>query len=361
MTLLVTGGAGFIGSNFILEWLTRHEEPVVNLDILGYAGNLENLATVRHDPRHIFVQGDIRDRATVARLLADYQPRAIVHFAAQTHVDRSIDDPGAFLQANVDGTFTLLESCRQYWRRLPAAQCDAFRFLHISTDEVYGSLPPSAAPATENHPYQPSSPYSASKAASDHLVMSWHRTYGLPTLISHCSNNYGPRQFPEKLIPLFLRLALAGAPLPLYGNGLQQRDWLHVADHCAALRLLLAQGQPGQRYNIGSGQESSNLDMAQTLCALLDQRLPRPDSQPYARLIQHVADRPGHDTRYALDTKKIRTQLGWQARTPLAHGLASTVDWYLAHRQWMERVPEMGAIAWHQNNNSPADSGPARP
>lgn len=348
MTLLVTGGAGFIGSHFILEWLNRHHEAIINLDALSYAGNLANLAPLQQDTRHHFVHGDIRDRELVTRLLTEYQPRALVHFAAQTHVDRSIDGPAAFIQTNIDGTYALLEACRHYWRELPETQAAGFRFLHISTDEVYGSLAPTANAATETHPYQPSSPYSASKAASDHLVMSWHRTYGLPVLMSHCSNNYGPRQFPEKLIPLFISKALAGQPLPLYGNGLQQRDWLHVADHCAALRLLLAQGAPGERYNIGSGTETSNLEIALTLCALLDQRRPRADGRPYAEQIQHVADRPGHDTRYALDTGKIRRQLGWQASTVLAEGLSATVDWSLQHPEWSTHANADAAIAWRQ-------------
>ncbi|CAM4363815.1 dTDP-glucose 4,6-dehydratase [Kerstersia similis] len=349
MTLLVTGGAGFIGSHFILEWFNHNQETVLNLDALNYAGNMANLAPLKQDARHRFVHGDIRDRDLLAQVLADHRPRALVHFAAQTHVDRSIDDPTAFIQTNVDGTGVLLEACRHYWSALPEDERASFRFLHISTDEVYGSLSLTADAATEAHPYRPSSPYSASKAASDHLVMAWHRTYGLPVLISHCSNNYGPHQFPEKLIPLFLANALAGKSLPLYGNGLQQRDWLYVSDHCTALRMLLADGRPGQRYNIGSGTETSNLEIALTLCALLDQRRPRTDGRPYAEQIRHVADRPGHDMRYALDTRKIQQQLGWKAKIPLHDGLATTVDWYLTNPAWSPLAISTETPAWREH------------
>lgn len=353
MTLLVTGGAGFIGGNFILDWLAQSDERIINLDALTYAGNLASLAPIKHDSRHLFVHGDINDQALLDSLLATHQPRAIVHMAAHTHVDRSINDPETFVRANLDGTSSLLQATLRFWRGLPPARQTQFRFLHISTDEVYGSLPGGAAPSTEDSPYQPSSPYSASKAGSDHLVMAWHRTYGLPVLVSHCSNNYGPRQFPEKLIPLFIFNALGNRPLPLYGDGQQQRDWLHVSDHCAALRLILERGQPGNRYNVGSGMETCNLDLVHALCHILDTQRPRADGRPHAQGIQHVTDRPGHDTRYALNTGKILRELGWQASTPLEQGLQQTINWYLESAQWLAETVS-GSNRQRQASANPA-------
>ena len=357
MTLLVTGGAGFIGSNFVLDWLNAAEvkrEAVVTLDALTYAGNPENLASLRGDARHTLVQGDICDRALVDQLLAAHRPRAIVHFAAESHVDRSIHGPGAFIRTNVEGTFTLLEAARAYWSGLEADAKAAFRFLHVSTDEVYGSLAPGDAAFTETHPYEPNSPYSASKAASDHLVRAWHHTYGLPVLTTNCSNNYGPYHFPEKLIPLMIVNALAGKPLPVYGDGQQVRDWLYVGDHCSALRAVLAGGQPGEVYNIGGWNEKPNLEIVHTVCALLDELAPAPSRGPrgvvsaatgqavqrYAELITHVKDRPGHDRRYAIDPGRLSTELGWQPRHSVQEGLAATVDWYLANLTWCQGVRE---------------------
>ena len=337
MTLLVTGGAGFIGSNFVLDWLAHNDEPVVNVDALTYAGNRANLAALDGDPRHHFVHGDICDRALLERLFAEHRPRAVIHLAAESHVDRSIDNPGAFLRTNVDGTFALLEAARVWLTTQPDAVRNAFRFVHVSTDEVYGALEPHARPFTERHPCLPNSPYSASKAASDHLVRAWHHTWKLPTLITRCSNNYGPFQFPEKLIPLLLIRALRGETLPLYGDGRQVRDWLYVGDHCAALRAVLAHGEPGETYNIGGWNELRNVDLLEQLCALLDARRPDPGG-PYARLLRHVADRPGHDRRYAIDARKIATELGWKPRHTFTSGLARTVDWYLAHPQWLADI-----------------------
>ncbi len=330
--LLVTGGAGFIGSNFVLSTLAQAGETIVNLDKLTYAGSLKNLEALRGDARHTFVQGDIADRVLVRGLLERHRPRAIVHLAAETHVDRSIEGPAEFVQTNVVGTFCLLEEARAYWSALAAPERAAFRFLHVSTDEVYGSLGPGDAPFTEETPYAPNSPYSASKASSDHLVRAYHHTYGLPTLVTNCSNNYGPHQFPEKLIPLMIHHALAGKPLPVYGDGQNVRDWLYVADHCAALREVLARGRPGEVYNVGGGAEMKNLDLVKTLCALLDDAKPRTGGS-YAGLITFVKDRPGHDRRYAIDSGKIRRELGWQPQESFESGLRKTVRWYLERQQ----------------------------
>ena len=310
--ILVTGGAGFIGSNFVLQWLAEEDEALVNLDKLTYAGNLENLASLQGDARHVFVQGDIGDSALVSRLLAEHRVRAVLNFAAESHVDRSIHGPGAFIETNVGGTYRLLEAVRAYWGTLPAAEQATFRFLHVSTDEVYGSLGPGDAAFTEAHPYEPNSPYSASKAASDHMVRAWHHTYGLPVLTTNCSNNYGPLHFPENLIPLMIVNALAGKPLPVYGDGQQVRDWLYVGDHCRAIRRVLADGRLGETYNIGGWNEKPNQDIVHTVCALLDERRPRADGQPYASQIAYVTDRPGHDRRYAIDARKIERELGWK-------------------------------------------------
>jgi dTDP-glucose 4,6-dehydratase len=334
--ILVTGGAGFIGSNFVLEWLAQMDEPVVNLDKLTYAGNLRNLETVARDPRHVFVQGDINDRALVESLLARHSVRAIVHFAAESHVDRSIHGPGDFITTNVNGTFALLEAARAYWSGLSAEKQARFRFLHVSTDEVYGSLGPLDPPFTESTPYAPNSPYAASKAGSDHLVRAWYHTYGLPTLITNCSNNFGPYQFPEKLIPLMILNAREGKPLPIYGDGKNVRDWLYVSDHCAALRQVLAAGEPGAHYNIGAANEKTNLEVVHAICALLDEF--HPEGAPHARLITFVKDRPGHDRRYAIDASRIQRELGWRPRESFESGLRKTVEWYLEHPEWVREV-----------------------
>jgi dTDP-glucose 4,6-dehydratase len=349
MTLLVTGGAGFIGSNFVLDWLAQSDEAVVNLDALTYAGNLRNLESLRGDARHVFVHGDIGDRALVDRLFAAHRPRAVLHFAAESHVDRSIHGPGAFVKTNVEGTFTLLEAARAHCATLDAEARAAFRFLHVSTDEVYGSLAPDAPAFTEDHPYAPNSPYSASKAASDHLVRAWHHTYGLPVLTTNCSNNYGPYQFPEKLIPLIVVAALAGRPLPVYGDGLQVRDWLYVGDHCSGVRAVLAHGRVGQTYNIGGDNEMRNLDIVRTVCALLDELRPDP-AGPYARLITHVKDRPGHDRRYAIDARKIGRELGWRPAETFASGIRKTVRWYLDHADWVAEVQSGAYRDWVATN-----------
>ncbi len=329
--LLVTGGAGFIGSNFVLSSIAATGEPVVNLDKLTYAGNAANLDALRADARHVFVKGDICDRALVRQLFARHRPRAVVHLAAESHVDRSIEGPAEFVQTNVVGTFALLEEARSYWLSLAAPERSAFRFLHVSTDEVYGSLGPDDPAFSESTPYAPNSPYSASKAASDHLVRAYWHTYGLPALTTNCSNNYGPHQFPEKLIPLMIHQALAGKPLPVYGDGQNVRDWLFVLDHCAALRAVLERGRPGEVYNIGGNAEMKNLDLVRTLCALLDDARPRTGGS-YADLITFVKDRPGHDRRYAIDSAKIRRELGWQPAESFASGLKKTVRWYLERR-----------------------------
>ena len=337
MTLLVTGGAGFIGSNFVLDWLAAPDsagEPIVNLDALTYAGNRENLAALDGHARHVFVHGDTTDRALLDRLLAEHRPRAIVHFAAESHVDRSIHGPGAFIHTNVQGTFTLLEAARAHWGTLQGTAREAFRFHHVSTDEVYGTLQPGDAPWNEDCPYSPNSPYAASKAASDHLVRSFQHTYHLPTLTTNCSNNYGPYLFPEKVIPLMILNALEGKPLPVYGDGQQIRDWLYVEDHTAAIWLVLTQGRIGETYNIGGLNERRNLDLVNIICALLDRQSPRADGRSYAGQIAFVADRPGHDRRYAIDSAKIRRELGWQPRENFDTGIAKTVDWYLRNRAW---------------------------
>ncbi|MHB1231489.1 MAG: dTDP-glucose 4,6-dehydratase [Burkholderiales bacterium] len=334
--ILVTGGAGFIGANFVLDWLAGNGGPVVNLDKLTYAGNLENLAALKEDPRHSFVRGDIGDAALVEKLLKQHRPRAIVNFAAESHVDRSIHGPEDFIQTNVVGTFHLLEVVRVHWEKLPEDQHAAFRFLHISTDEVYGSLGPNDSAFTETTSYAPNSPYSASKAASDHLVRAYHHTYGLPVLTTNCSNNYGPYQFPEKLIPLIILNALHGKPLPIYGDGLNVRDWLYVGDHCSAIRAVLEQGRAGETYNIGGCNEMANIDVVETVCALLDEL--KPAAQPYAALITYVKDRAGHDRRYAIDARKIERELGWKPEETFETGIRKTVAWYLAHMDWVERV-----------------------
>ena len=336
--ILVTGGAGFIGSNFVLDWLAQGDEPVVNLDKLTYAGNLANLAALAGDSRHIFVQGDIGDAALVAGLLARHRPRALIHFAAESHVDRSIHGAQDFIDTNIVGTFRLLEAVRGHWAGLPPAERDAFRFLHVSTDEVYGSLAPQAPAFTEAHACEPNSPYSASKAASDHLVRAWHHTYGLPVLTTNCSNNYGPYHFPEKLIPLVIAKALAGEPLPVYGDGKQVRDWLFVADHCEAIRTVLAKGKVGETYNVGGNSEKQNIEVVQAICALLDQRRPRADGQSRSSQITYVADRPGHDRRYAIDASKLKDELGWEPQHTFDQGIAFTVDWYLDNQAWVNGV-----------------------
>jgi dTDP-glucose 4,6-dehydratase len=336
-TLLVTGGAGFIGANFVLDTLAGRQGRVVNLDKLTYAGNLDTLSTLRDHADHVFVQGDIGDRALVERLLREHEPVAIVNFAAESHVDRSIDGPAAFVETNVVGTLSLLEAALAYWRALPLERQDAFRFLHVSTDEVYGSLGP-VGRFTEESPYQPNSPYSASKAASDHLVRAFHHTYGLPTLTTNCSNNYGPFQFPEKLIPLMIQKALAGEPLPVYGDGRNVRDWLFVGDHCAAIRRVLEIGRVGEVYNVGGDAERENIHVVKTICALVDERRPLANGSRRESLISYVRDRPGHDRRYAIDASKIKRDLGWRQRESFESGLARTVDWYLEHQDWVSRV-----------------------
>jgi dTDP-glucose 4,6-dehydratase len=346
MSIIVTGGAGFIGSNFVLDWLARSDEPVVTLDKLTYAGNLDNLASLALDARHTFVHGDIADQAAVSALLHTHRPRALINFAAETHVDRSIADPGTFLQANVVGTFHLLEAVRHYWSALDDGDKADFRFVHISTDEVYGSLDEDAPAFTELTCYAPNSPYSASKAASDHLVRAYHQTYGLPVLKSNCSNNYGPRQFPEKLIPLVIHNAFAGKPLPIYGDGLQRRDWLYVADHCDAIRRMLQAGVPGATYNVGGWNEKTNLDLVRGLCALLDERRPRADGQSYASQIVHVPDRAGHDRRYAVDATRLQRDLGWIPAETFESGIRKTVQWYLDEAQWVANVAS-GAYRTH--------------
>jgi dTDP-glucose 4,6-dehydratase len=347
--ILVTGGAGFIGSNFVLDWLAESDEPVVNLDALTYAGNLCNLESLAEDPRHIFVHGDIGDRALVDRLLSQHRPRAIVHFAAESHVDRSIHGPGEFVRTNVQGTFLLLEAARAFWATLPQEDRLTFRFHHVSTDEVYGSLAPGAPAFTETHPYEPNSPYSASKASSDHLVRAWHHTYGLPVVTTNCSNNYGPYHFPEKLIPLVIVNALAGKPLPVYGDGRQIRDWLYVKDHCSGIRAVLERGHVGQTYNIGGWNEQANIDIVRMICLLLDEM--RPDEAgPYDRLVTHVADRPGHDRRYAIDARKIERELGWRPAETFASGIRKTVQWYLEHTDWVADVQSGNYREWLQKN-----------
>ena len=349
--ILVTGGAGFIGGNFVLDWLDQSNEPaepVLNLDKLTYAGNLENLASLQGDARHVFVQGDIGNSALVARLLAEHRPRAVVNFAAESHVDRSIHGAEDFIETNIVGTFRLLEAVRAHWSALPADEKAAFRFLHVSTDEVYGSLTPDAPAFTELHGFEPNSPYSASKAASDHLVRAWHHTHGLPVLTTNCSNNYGPLHFPEKLIPLMIVNALAGKPLPVYGDGMQVRDWLYVKDHCSAIRRVLEGGRVGETYNVGGWNEKPNLEIVRTVCALLDELRPRTDGQPYASQISYVKDRPGHDRRYAIDARKIERELGWKPAETFESGIRKTVQWYLDHPEWVANVQSGAYRQWVQ-------------
>ena len=346
--ILVTGGAGFIGANFVLDWLRGSDEGVINLDKLTYAGNLHNLASLQGDARHTFVQGDIGDSALVARLLAEHRPRAVINFAAESHVDRSIHGPEDFIQTNVVGSFRLLEAVRHYWQALAAIEKEAFRFLHVSTDEVYGTLTADTPAFTEDHVYAPNSPYSASKAASDHLVRAWHHTYGLPVLTTNCSNNYGPLHFPEKLIPLLIVNALAGKPLPIYGDGMQVRDWLYVGDHCSAIRRVLEAGRLGETYNIGGWNEKPNIDIVHTVCRLLDELRPRADGQSYAAQISFVKDRPGHDRRYAIDARKIERELGWTPAETFDTGIRKTVQWYLDNADWAENVQSGAYREWVQ-------------
>jgi dTDP-glucose 4,6-dehydratase len=348
--IFVTGGAGFIGSNFILDWLHHTGEPVVNLDRLTYAGNLKNLASVENDLRHVFIRADIGDIAQVSALLDRHKPRAIVHFAAESHVDRSIEGPDAFIDTNIVGTFRLLEAARKYWNRLGAEAKANFRFLHVSTDEVYGTLETNAPAFTEATAYQPNSPYSASKAASDHLVRAYHHTYGLPVLTTNCSNNYGPYHFPEKLIPLTIVNALAGKPLPVYGDGQQIRDWLYVKDHCSGIRRVLDAGKPGETYNIGGWNEKANLDVVNTLCAILDELKPRSDGDNYAAQIAFVGDRPGHDRRYAIDASKIESELDWKPAETFETGIRKTVQWYLSNSDWVRDVQSGAYREWMDKN-----------
>lgn len=348
--IMVTGGAGFIGSNFLLDWLNAELGTVLNLDKLTYAGNLENLASIKDDPRHIFVRGDIGDKALVANLLLQYQPRAILNFAAESHVDRSIHGPEDFIQTNVVGTFHLLEAARTYWDALPEPGQQAFRFLHVSTDEVYGSLQPEDPAFTEITPFSPNSPYSASKAASDHLVRAYHHTYGLPVLTTNCSNNYGPYHFPEKLIPLMIVNALFGKPLPVYGDGQQVRDWLYVKDHCSAIRRVLEVGEVGETYNVGGWNEMANIDIVKTVCALLDELSPREGGGHYEEQITYVKDRPGHDRRYAIDASKIERELGWHPEETFESGISKTVRWYLDNSAWVRNVQTGAYREWMQTN-----------
>ena len=346
--IFVTGGAGFIGSNFVLDWLAEQGEPVLNFDKLTYAGNLNNLAALKEDARHLFVQGDICDSAQVLALFEQHKPRAVVHFAAESHVDRSIHGPGEFINTNINGTFALLEAARAYWTPMAAGEKAAFRFLHISTDEVYGTLGPNDPPFTETTTYAPNSPYSASKAASDHLVRSYHHTYGLPVLTTNCSNNYGPYHFPEKLIPLIISNALAGKALPIYGDGKQVRDWLYVSDHCAAIRRVLADGVPGEVYNVGGWNEMANIDVVHTLCDILDREAPKAGS--YRDQITYVTDRPGHDRRYAIDASKLERELGWKPAETFESGIRKTVQWYLANQAWVADVQSGAYMHWVDKN-----------
>ncbi|QNA90329.1 dTDP-glucose 4,6-dehydratase [Massilia sp. Dwa41.01b] len=355
--IIVTGGAGFIGSNFVLGWLAHSDEPVINLDRLTYAGNIKNLHSIEGDPRHVFVKGDICDPALVAELFRTYKPRAIVHFAAESHVDRSIHGPAEFIRTNINGTFTLLEAARAYWSGLDGDAKAAFRFLHVSTDEVYGTLDAAAPPFSETTPYAPNSPYSASKAASDHLVRSYHHTYGLPTLTTNCSNNYGPYHFPEKLIPLVIANARAGKPLPIYGDGLQVRDWLYVGDHCAAIRTVLAGGRTGETYNIGGWNEMTNLEVVTRLCALLDELEPKAQGS-YRDQITYVTDRPGHDRRYAIDARKIERELGWKPVETFETGIRKTVEWYLANDAWVRDIQSGEYLTWIDRNYTARDATP---
>ena len=356
--IVVTGGAGFIGSNFVNDWLASSDEPILNLDKLTYAGNLNNLKAVSEDARHMFVQGDICDRAQLDALFFDNKPRAIVHFAAESHVDRSILGPGEFVNTNINGTFSLLEAARTYWSGLPDEERAAFRFLHVSTDEVYGTLGPDDAPFSETTPYAPNSPYSASKAASDHLVRAYHHTYGLPTLTTNCSNNYGPYHFPEKLVPLIIANARAGKPLPIYGDGQQVRDWLYVSDHCAAIRRVLEDGRLGETYNIGGWNEKANLDVVYTLCDILDELSPKASGGSYREQITYLADRPGHDRRYAIDARKIERELGWRPAETFESGIKKTVQWYLANQEWVADVQSGAYLNWMEKNYAARKEAP---
>jgi len=346
MSVLITGGAGFIGANFVLDWMANSDEKIVNLDKLTYAGNLESLASLKNNPQHVFVHGDIGDVALLPKLLAEHKPRAVLNFAAESHVDRSIHGPGEFIETNIVGTFRLLESVRGYWHGLSAEAQTQFRFLHVSTDEVYGSLAPQDPAFTERHQYEPNSPYSASKAASDHLVRAWHHTYGLPVVTTNCSNNYGPLHFPEKLIPLMIVNALAGKPLPVYGDGMQVRDWLYVKDHCSAIRRVLEDGRLGETYNVGGWNEKPNIEIVNTVCALLDELRPRADGASYSTQISYVKDRPGHDRRYAIDARKLEKDLGWKPAETFETGIRKTVAWYLENTEWVAHVQSGAYRDW---------------
>ncbi len=350
MTILVTGGAGFIGGNFVLDWVAGTNEPVINVDKLTYAGNLETLSSLQGSPNHIFAQGDIGNRTLVEHLLAEHKPRAVINFAAESHVDRSIHGPGDFIETNIVGTYNLLESVRGYWSALPEGEKAAFRFLHVSTDEVYGSLAKDDPAFAETNRYEPNSPYSASKAASDHLVRAWHHTYDLPVLTTNCSNNYGPFHFPEKLIPLMIVNAVAGKPLPVYGDGMQIRDWLYVKDHCSAIRRVLEAGRLGETYNVGGWNEKPNIEIVKTVCALLDELSPRADGKPYAEQITYVTDRPGHDRRYAIDATKIHRELDWKPAETFGSGIRKTVQWYLDNPGWVTNVQSGQYRQWLDQN-----------
>jgi dTDP-glucose 4,6-dehydratase len=355
--ILVTGGAGFIGSNFVLDWLAAGGGPVVNLDKLTYAGNPANLESVAKSPAYTFVHGDICDASLVSALLREHRPRAVVHFAAESHVDRSIVGPEAFLRTNIDGTFTLLRAAREYFDSLTGAERERFRFLHVSTDEVYGTLTPEAPAFHEETPYAPNSPYAASKASSDHLVRAWVHTYGLPAIVTNCSNNYGPYQFPEKLIPLMIANALQGKALPVYGDGQQVRDWLYVGDHCSALRTVLELGRVGETYNVGGGNQRSNVDVVTAVCALLDELVPESKFRPHKQLVKYVTDRPGHDRRYAIDARKLESELGWRAQESFETGLKKTVEWYLANAAWVEGVTSGAYQQWMKENYAGREAG----
>jgi dTDP-glucose 4,6-dehydratase len=352
MTILVTGGAGFIGANFVLDWVAHSDETVINLDKLTYAGNLDNLSSLTGNERHVFVRGDIGDSALVARLLEEHKPRAVLNFAAESHVDRSIHGPEDFIETNIVGTFRLLEAVRAYWKGMASDAQQAFRFLHVSTDEVYGSLANDEAAFSESHQYEPNSPYSASKAASDHLVRAYHHTYGLPVLTTNCSNNYGPYHFPEKLIPLMIVNALSGKSLPVYGDGQQIRDWLYVKDHCSAIRRVLEAGSVGEVYNVGGWNEKPNLDIVHTVCSLLDEMRPRTDGQPYNAQITYVTDRPGHDRRYAIDARKLERELGWKPAETFETGIRKTVQWYLDNQDWVSNIQSGAYREWVEKNYS---------
>ena len=354
--IVVTGGAGFIGSNFVLDWMQAHDESVINIDKLTYAGNAANLASLAGNKRHQLIQGDIGDAGLWEQVLTAHRPRAVVNFAAESHVDRSILGPDAFIQTNIVGTFKMLEALRGYWSKLPVDEAKAFRLLHVSTDEVYGSLSPNDPAFTEENKYEPNSPYSASKAASDHLVRAYHHTYGMPVLTTNCSNNYGPYHFPEKLIPLMIVNALAGKALPVYGDGMQIRDWLYVTDHCSAIRRVLEAGRVGETYNVGGWNEKPNIDIVKTICALLDELRPRPDGQSYATQISYVTDRPGHDRRYAIDARKIEQELGWRPAETFETGIRKTVEWYLQNPDWVAQIQSGAYRDWVSANYADRDA-----